>query len=114
MRYRTLGRTGITVSELCLGAMMYGAMGNPDHDDCIRQIHHALDHGMNFIDTADVYSRGESEQIVGKALRGNVLRGEAVAGDDPGYATIEDTMAGMHFLRASLESSARGAVWVDL
>jgi aryl-alcohol dehydrogenase-like predicted oxidoreductase len=70
MRYRTLGRTGITVSELCLGAMMYGAMGNPDHDDCVRQIHHALDHGINFIDTADVYSRGESEQIVGKALRG--------------------------------------------
>ena len=70
MRYRTLGRTGITVSELCLGAMMYGPMGNPDHDDCIRQIHHALDHGINFIDTADVYSAGESEQIVGKALRG--------------------------------------------
>lgn len=45
---------------------------------------------------------------------GNALRGEAVAGDDPGYATIEDTMAGMHFLRASLESSAKGAVWVDL
>lgn len=70
MRYRTLGRTGITVSELCLGAMMYGAMGNPDHDDCVRQIHHALDHGINFIDTADVYSAGESEIIVGKALRG--------------------------------------------
>lgn len=70
MRYRTLGRTGITVSELCLGAMMYGSMGNTDHDDCIRQIHHALDHGINFIDTADVYSAGESEQIVGKALRG--------------------------------------------
>jgi aryl-alcohol dehydrogenase-like predicted oxidoreductase len=70
MRYRTLGRTGITVSELCLGAMMYGAMGNPDHDDCVRQIHHALDNGINFIDTADVYSRGESETIVGKALRG--------------------------------------------
>jgi aryl-alcohol dehydrogenase-like predicted oxidoreductase len=70
MQYRALGQTGITVSELCLGAMMYGAMGNPDHDDCIRQIHHALDHGVNFIDTADVYSRGESEQIVGKALRG--------------------------------------------
>ena len=70
MRYRTLGRTGITVSELCLGAMMYGAMGNADHDDCVRQIHHALDNGINFIDTADVYSAGESEIIVGKALRG--------------------------------------------
>lgn len=70
MRYRSLGRTGITVSELCLGAMMYGSMGKADHDDCIRQIHHALDNGINFIDTADVYSTGESEIIVGKALRG--------------------------------------------
>ena len=42
------------------------------------------------------------------------LRGATAAGDEPGYATIEDTMAGMHFLRASLESSRRGAVWVDL
>ncbi|HEV8297295.1 MAG TPA: aldo/keto reductase [Acidimicrobiales bacterium] len=70
MRYRTLGRTGVTVSELCLGAMMYGAMGNRDHDDCVRQIHHAIDAGINFIDTADVYSRGESEEIVGAAIRG--------------------------------------------
>jgi aryl-alcohol dehydrogenase-like predicted oxidoreductase len=70
MRYRTLGRTGVTVSELCLGAMMYGAMGNRDHDDCIRQIHHAIDAGINFLDTADVYSGGESEEIVGKAIHG--------------------------------------------
>lgn len=58
------------VSEYCLGAMMYGQMGNPDHDDCIRQIHKSLDAGVNFIDTADVYSAGESEEIVGKALKG--------------------------------------------
>lgn len=70
MQYRQLGRTGVTVSELCLGAMMYGAMGNRDRDDCVRQIHRAIDAGINFIDTADVYSRGESEEIVGKALRG--------------------------------------------
>ncbi len=70
MRYRTLGRTGIQVSPYCLGAMMFGAIGNPDHDDSIRIIHKALDAGINFIDTADMYSRGESEEIVGKALQG--------------------------------------------
>src|ERR1700749_3303069 len=70
MRMRTLGGTGIKVSPYCLGAMMFGAWGNPDHEDSIRIIHAALDAGINFIDTADVYSRGESEEIVGKALRG--------------------------------------------
>jgi aryl-alcohol dehydrogenase-like predicted oxidoreductase len=70
MRYRTLGGTGIEVSAYCLGAMMFGAVGNPDHDDCVRIVHAALDHGVNFLDTADMYSAGESEQIVGKALRG--------------------------------------------
>ncbi|MFI6681788.1 aldo/keto reductase [Kribbella sp. NPDC050470] len=70
MRYRTLGRTGIKVSPYALGAMMFGAVGNPDHDDSIRIIHRALDAGINFIDTADMYSRGESEEIVGKALKG--------------------------------------------
>ena len=70
MRYRVLGRTGIEVSVHCLGAMMFGAVGNPDHDDCIRIIHAALDQGINFVDTADMYSAGESEEIVGKALRG--------------------------------------------
>src|SRR6187551_1326636 len=70
MRYRTLGNTGVKVSELCLGAMMFGAMGNRDHDDGVAIIHRGLDAGINFIDTADVYSRGESETIVGKALAG--------------------------------------------
>ena len=70
MHYRTLGRTGIKVSPYCLGAMMFGAIGNPDHDDSIRIIHRALDAGINFVDTADMYSRGESEEIVGQALRG--------------------------------------------
>src|SRR5690349_20572567 len=70
MDYRTLGRTGTKVSPLCLGAMMFGAWGNPDHDESIRIIHRALDAGINFIDTADVYSAGESEEIVGKALQG--------------------------------------------
>ncbi|HEX2772016.1 MAG TPA: aldo/keto reductase [Micromonosporaceae bacterium] len=70
MRYRTLGRTGIEVSTHCLGAMMFGSVGNPDHDDCVRIIHAAFDQGINFVDTADMYSAGESEEIVGKALRG--------------------------------------------
>jgi aryl-alcohol dehydrogenase-like predicted oxidoreductase len=69
MDHRTLGRTGVRVSPLCLGAMMFGAMGNPDHDESIRIIHRALDAGINFIDTADAYSSGESEEIVGKALK---------------------------------------------
>ena len=70
MRYRQLGHTGVEVSSLCLGTMMFGAWGNPDHEDSIRIIHAALDAGVNFVDTADVYAGGESEEIVGKALRG--------------------------------------------
>ena len=70
MKYRTLGRTGVQVSELCLGAMMFGGWGNPDHDDCVAMVHRAFDAGINFIDTADVYSQGESEEIVGKAIAG--------------------------------------------
>jgi aryl-alcohol dehydrogenase-like predicted oxidoreductase len=70
MQYRPFGTTGVQVSELCLGAMMFGSFGNPDHDDSIRIIHRALDAGVNFVDTADVYSDGESEQIVGQALQG--------------------------------------------
>lgn len=89
MHYRSLGRTGIKVSAYCLGAMMFGAVGNPDHDDCIRIIHKALDAGVNFIDTADFYSQGESEEIVGKALKGrrdNVVlatKAHLPMGDDP-------------------------------
>ena len=70
MHYRPLGRTGIKVSPFCLGAMMFGKGGNPDHAECVRMIHKSLDSGINFIDTADAYSRGESEEIVGKALQG--------------------------------------------
>jgi len=70
MDYRSLGRTGMHVSPLCLGAMMFGAWGERDHDVSIKIIHQALDAGINFIDTADVYSQGESEEIVGKALGG--------------------------------------------
>jgi aryl-alcohol dehydrogenase-like predicted oxidoreductase len=70
MEYRTLGSTGIHVSTHCLGTMMFGEWGNRDHDESVRVIHAALDGGINFVDTADVYSNGESEEIVGKALKG--------------------------------------------
>ena len=70
MQKRVLGKTGLRVTPFCLGAMMFGEVGNTDHGDCVRIIHRALDAGINFIDTADVYSRGESETIVGKALKG--------------------------------------------
>jgi aryl-alcohol dehydrogenase-like predicted oxidoreductase len=90
MDLHNLGRTGIKVSPLCLGAMMFGAWGNPDHDESVRIIHRALDEGINFIDTADVYSQGESEVIVGKALstvdRSRVVlatKVHAPMGDDP-------------------------------
>ncbi|SIO66566.1 aryl-alcohol dehydrogenase (NADP+) [Singulisphaera sp. GP187] len=89
MQYRTLGKTGIKVSPYCLGAMMFGKIGNPDHDDCVWIIHKALDAGINFIDTADAYSKGESEVVVGKAIKGRrdgiVLATKAhhPMGDDP-------------------------------
>jgi aryl-alcohol dehydrogenase-like predicted oxidoreductase len=70
MEYRKLGGTGVEVSAHCLGAMMFGEWGNTDVDECVRIIHAALDGGVNFIDTADVYSQGESEEIVGRALKG--------------------------------------------
>src|ERR1700728_2961152 len=90
MEYRALGSTGVKVSPLCLGAMMFGAWGNPDHDESVKIIHRALDAGINFIDTADVYSRGESEEIVGKALAGGrrehvvlATKAHGTMGDDP-------------------------------
>ena len=93
MDQRTLARTGVHVSPLCLGAMMFGAWGETDHDECVRIIHRALDAGINFIDTADVYARGESEEIVGKALAGgrrdNVVlatKFHGTMGDDPNEA----------------------------
>jgi aryl-alcohol dehydrogenase-like predicted oxidoreductase len=90
MEYRRLGRTGVTVSTLCLGAMMFGDWGAKDHEESVRIIHRALDAGINFIDTADVYSAGESEVIVGEALAGgrrdDVVLASKVAlpmGEDP-------------------------------
>jgi aryl-alcohol dehydrogenase-like predicted oxidoreductase len=92
MDHRPLGRTGVSVSQLCLGAMMFGAAGNPDHDDAVQIIHRGLDAGINFIDTADAYSGGESELIVGKALAGGRRENVVLAtkfgmpfGEDPNH-----------------------------
>ena len=96
MEHRILGRTGVSVSKLCLGAMMFGAWGENDHPESIRIIHAALDAGINFVDTADVYSRGESEEIVGKALKGrrdNVVLATKVhgtMGEDPNTQRIRE------------------------
>src|ERR687884_1915304 len=117
MDYRTLGRTGTKVSPLCLGAMMFGALGNTDHDESVRIIHRALDAGINFIDTADVYSRGESEEIVGKALAGrrdNVVLATKVhgtMGDDPNQFGNS-----RRWIVAEVESSLRRLQtdWIDL
>jgi aryl-alcohol dehydrogenase-like predicted oxidoreductase len=117
MQMRTLGRTGVKVSPLCLGAMMFGAWGNPDHDESIAIIHRALDAGINFIDTADVYARGESEEIVGKALAGrrdNVFLATKVhgtMGDDPNQFGNS-----RRWIVAEVENSLRrlGTDWIDL
>ncbi len=117
MDYRPLGRTGITVSELCLGAMMFGGAGNPDHDASIRIIHRALDAGINFVDTADVYSAGESEEIVGKALAGR--RDDVVLATKVGLPFDDDPNhrgASRRWIVESVERSLRrlGTDWIDL
>jgi aryl-alcohol dehydrogenase-like predicted oxidoreductase len=118
MEYRPLGRTGVQVSKLCLGTMMFGAWGNTDHDDSVRIIHRALDAGVNFVDTADVYSEGESEEIVGKALAGG-RRDEVVLatkfwgsmGDGPNRGG-----ASRRWIFEEVEHSLRrlGTDWIDL
>ncbi|MGH3626825.1 MAG: aldo/keto reductase, partial [Sciscionella sp.] len=125
MQYRTLGRTGIKVSPYALGAMMFGAVGNPDHDESIKIIHKALDAGINFIDTADMYSHGESEEIVGKALKGRrddvVLATKArfpVDYDPSGATTVLPNRSGASrlWLIRALEGSLRrlGTDHIDL
>jgi aryl-alcohol dehydrogenase-like predicted oxidoreductase len=115
--YRPLGRTGVQVSKLCLGTMMFGAWGNTDHDDSIRIIHRALDAGINFVDTADVYAEGESEVIVGKALKGR--RDDVVLatkffmpmGEDPNRRG-----GSRRWIVRAVEDSLRrlGTDWIDL
>jgi aryl-alcohol dehydrogenase-like predicted oxidoreductase len=118
MEQRILGRTGVSVSKLCLGAMMFGAWGEPDHGESIRIIHAALDAGINFIDTADVYSAGESEEIVGKALTGG-KRDDVVLATKVGFPMGEDPHqrgASRRRIIRGVEASLRrlGTEWIDL
>lgn len=117
MEYRVLGRSGVQVSALTLGAMNFGSFANPDHDECIRIIHAALDAGINCIDTADVYSDGESEQIVGKAVKGR--RDRVVIATKQFHAFGDDINAqgsSRRWIMASIDASLRrlGTDYVDL
>jgi aryl-alcohol dehydrogenase-like predicted oxidoreductase len=118
MERHILGRTGVSVSKLCLGTMMFGAWGNPDHGESVRIIHAALDAGINFLDTADVYARGESEEIVGKALAGGrrddivlATKFHGAMGDDP-----NEQGASRRWIIREVEESLRrlGTDWIDL
>ncbi|HLK01402.1 MAG TPA: aldo/keto reductase [Streptosporangiaceae bacterium] len=117
MTYRFLGDTGIEVSTYCLGTMMFGAIGNPDHDECARIIHTALDAGINFVDTADMYSDGEAEEITGKALTGR--RDDIVLATKVHFPMGEGRNRGgnsRRWIRYEVDESLRrlGTDWIDL
>jgi len=117
MEHRPLGRTGMHVSTLCLGTMMFGEWGNPDEGECARIVHAALDAGINFVDAADIYADGQSEEILGRALRGR--RDEVVLatkfgnpmGDDPNRRG-----GSRRWITQAVEDSLRrlGTDWIDL
>ena len=115
MDYRLLGRTGVRVSPLCLGTMMFG--GQTTEADSIQIIHKALDLGINFVDTADVYVNGESERIVGKALAGRresavlATKGRNTMGEGP-----NDWGASRLHMRQALEASLKrlNVEYIDL
>lgn len=117
MRYRSLGSTGMQVSSYCLGAMMFGSGGNRDHDEGVKAIHLALDAGVNFVDTADVYSQGESEEIVGKALLGRrddvvlATKVHGAMGRDPNHQGNS-----RRWIMREVEASLRrlNTDWIDL
>jgi aryl-alcohol dehydrogenase-like predicted oxidoreductase len=117
IEYRPFGGTGIRVSRYCLGAMMFGAMGNRDEAECVRIVHAALDAGINFVDTADAYSGGESERILAKALAGR--RDKVVLATKCFFPTGRDVNEGggsrRWILRAVEESLRRlGTDWIDV
>jgi len=117
MQHRPLGRTGVSVSQFCLGTMMFGSWGNPDHDESIRIIHAALDAGINFIDTADVYGAGESEEIVGKALAGR--RDDVVLATkfhNPMGEDLNQRGNSRRWIMRAVEDSLRrlGTDWIDV
>src|SRR5712691_63289 len=118
MDRRALAGTGVHVTPLCLGAMMFGAWGERDHDVAIRIIHRALDAGINFIDTADVYSRGESEEIVGKALAGGRRENVVLATKFHGTMGEDSNEAGnsRRWIMREVEASLKRLQtdWIDL
>src|SRR5262249_15340180 len=109
--------TGVQVSEYCLGAMMFGQWGNRDHEDCVRIAHRAFDAGINFVDTAGVYSAGESEEIVGEAITGRrdevvlATKVHAPMGKDPNMRGNS-----RRWIQREVENSLRrlGTDWIDL
>ena len=118
MEYRTLGRTGISVSTYCLGTMMFGAWGQSDPDECAAMVRTALDAGINFMDTADVYDDGVSEEILGRALRGGARDDVVLAtkfhnpmGDDPNQRGNS-----RRWIMRAVDDSLRrlGTDWIDL
>ncbi|MEU6986464.1 aldo/keto reductase [Streptomyces sp. NPDC046324] len=117
-QYRSLGRTGVKVSPLCLGTMMFGARGNRDHEDSVRIIRRALDAGINFVDTADVYSAGESETIVGKALAGGRRDDVVLATKFHGSLgeDVNERGNSRRWIVREVENSLRrlGTDWIDL
>jgi aryl-alcohol dehydrogenase-like predicted oxidoreductase len=119
MEYRLLGGTGLRVSSLCLGSMMFGAWGNPDHDECIRLVGRALEEGVNIIDTSDNYSAGESEEIVGKALAVTGARDRVVLATKGHFPMGDHPNArgnSRRWLTQEVENSLRrlGTDWIDL
>ena len=117
MDYRRLGNTGLKVSPLCVGTMVFGRWGNPSHEDCVRILHRAFDEGINFVDTANRYGFGESEEIVGKALAGR--RRDVVLATKffmPGMAGVLDRGTSRRHVFLAVEESLQrlGTDWIDL
>ncbi|GAA4915717.1 aryl-alcohol dehydrogenase-like predicted oxidoreductase [Nonomuraea thailandensis] len=117
MQYRTLGRTGVQVSSLALGAMNFGAIGRTTQDEATAIVDAALEAGINLIDTADMYGAGESEEMVGKAIAGR--RDDVVLATKAGLPMGQDRNhqgGSRRWLLTELDNSLRrlGVDHVDL
>ena len=117
MEYRALGRTGLKVSQLCLGTMMFG--GKTDEEESFRIIDHAINEGVNFIDTADVYAGNESERILGKALAAEGKRDNIILATKFNFANPADRnargLSRRHVINACDASLKRlNTEWIDL
>src|SRR3954470_8663536 len=117
MQHRPLGRTGVSVSQFCLGTMMFGSWGNPDHDESIRIIHAALHAGINFIDTADVYGAGKAEERFANAPAGR--RDDVVLAakfHTPMGEDLNQRGNSRRWIMRAVEDSLRrlGTDWIDL